>query len=176
MKLANFTFVHRNAATGNQAAMLFRGGADATLVNGVVTSPIACLRLNGANILTADAATGKIGPPVFQSVDMQCATGAEFVGSSGVTNQQVADAFNAGTNVSAAFTATLTDTFINGANETAATASDPKAVDASFDTTTYIGAVKDASDTWYAGWTCNSTTANFGDTSTACTSLPSLAE
>ena len=39
MKLANFTFVHRNPSTGNKAAMLFRGQADAALVNGVVTTP-----------------------------------------------------------------------------------------------------------------------------------------
>jgi len=42
-----------------------------------------------------------------------------------------------------------------------------------FDTTTWIGAVRNASDTWYAGWTCNSATADFGTGNTgACTSLP----
>lgn len=175
MKLANFTFVHKNPATANNAAMLFRGKADATLVNGVVTSPMACLRLNGANILTADAATEKLGPPVFQSVAMQCASPA-FVGSSGVTADQVAGVFNAGTNNSSTFTATLTSTFVNGANEAAVVATDPKALDPAFDTTNYAGAVRDANDTWYQGWTCNSSTANFGTTSTACTSLPSLAQ
>lgn len=172
MKVANFTFVHRNPATGNQAAMLFRGKADATLVNGVVTSPMACLRLNGSNILTTDAATDKIGPPVFRSVVMQCATAA-FVGSGGVTADQVAAAF-AGENNSSIFSATLANTFVNGTNETAAVAVDPKTQDAAFDTTNYVGAVRDANDTWYAGWTCNSATASFGSSSTACTSLPSL--
>ncbi|HEU4591827.1 MAG TPA: hypothetical protein VFS13_13050 [Steroidobacteraceae bacterium] len=173
MKLANFTFVHRNLATANNAAMLFRGKADATLVNGVLTSPIACLRLNGTNILTADAATQKLGPPLFQSVVMQCGA-TPFVGSGGVTAQQVADVFNAGAHSSAAFTASLTATFVNGASETAVTATDPKTVDASFDTTSYVGAVKDASDTWYAGWTCNSATATFDAAATACASLPPL--
>jgi hypothetical protein len=173
LKLANFTFVHRNPATANDAAMLFRGKADATLVNGVVTSPMACLRLNGSNILTTDAATDKIGPPVFQSVVMQCQT-TPFVGSGGVTAEQVADAFNAGANNSSTFVPTLTSTFVNGANETAVAAADPKALDDAFDTTTYVGAVRDANDTWYAGWTCNSATANFGSTGSDCTSLPSL--
>jgi hypothetical protein len=173
MKLANFTFVHRNPATANNAAMLFRGKSDSTLVNGVLTSPMACLRLNGTNILTADAANQKLGPPVFQSVVMQCGSGP-FVGSGGVTPQQVADVFNAGTNNNSAFTASLTGTFINGANETAVTATDPKTLDAAFDTTTYVGAVRDATDTWYAGWTCNSATATFDTTSTACASLPAL--
>lgn len=173
LKLANFTFVHRNASSGNNAAMLFRGKSDATLVNGVVTSPMACLRLNGTNILTADAANQKLGPPLFQSVVMQCSA-APFVGSGGVTVQQVTDVFGAGANNNAAFTASLTGTFINGANETAATATDPKTLDAAFDTTTYVGAVRDATDTWYAGWTCNSATATFDSTATACTSLPAL--
>ena len=175
MKIANFTFVHRNPATGNNAAMLFRGKADAALVNGVVTSPMACLRLNGSNILTTDAATDKAGPPVFQSVSMQCAA-AQFVGSGGVTADQVATTFNAGANNSAAFTSTLANTFVNGANEAAAVAIDPKTQDAAFDTTAYVGAVRDATDTWYAGWTCNSATATFGATSSACTSIPSLAD
>jgi hypothetical protein len=173
MKLANFTFVHRNPASGNNAAMLFRGKSDASLVNGVVTSPMACLRLNGTNILTADAASQKLGPPVFQSVAMQCAA-TQFVGSGGVTAQQVADVFNAGANNNAAFTASLTGAFINGANETAVTATDPKTLDAAFDTTAYVGAVRNATDTWYAGWTCNSATAIFDTATTACTSLPPL--
>jgi hypothetical protein len=174
LKLANFTFVHKNPATGNNAAILMRGKADATLVDGVVTSPMACLRLNGTNILTADPATEKLGPPVFRSVAMQCGLGP-FVGTGGVTVQQVSDVFNvAGANNNAAFTASLTGGFINGANETAVVATDPKSLDAAFDTTTYVGAVKDAADTWYAGWTCNSSTASFGASSGSCTSLPSL--
>ena len=174
LKLANFTFVHRNPATGNQAAMLFRGQSDASLVNGVVSTPIACLRLAGANILTANAAVEKVGPPEFRSVAMQCGA-TPFIGSSGVTAAQVDAAFNvAGNNNTSTFTTSLTGGFINGANETARTATDPKTVDARFDTTSHIGAVKDAADTWYAGWTCNSATANFGATGTACSSLPRI--
>jgi hypothetical protein len=154
--------------------MLFRGAADATLVNGVVTSSMACLRLNGTNILTTDAATDKLGAPVFKSVAMQCNANA-FVGSGGLTAQQVADVFNvAGNNNTSTFTASLTGGFVNGANETGRTATDPKTIAAGFDTTTAIGAAKGAADTWYAGWTCNSVTANFGSSSTACTSLPTL--
>ena len=36
----------------------------------------------------------------------------------------------------------------------------------------YIGAVRDASDTWYAGWTCNASYVSFGSTSANCTALP----
>jgi hypothetical protein len=37
------------------------------------------------------------------------------------------------------------------------TAVDAKAVYSFFDTTTYIGAVRNASDTWWQGWTCGLT-------------------
>jgi hypothetical protein len=174
LKLANFTFVQRNAAAGNQAAMLFRGQSDASLVNGVVVSPIGCLRLSGANMIVANAAVGKVGPPEFRSVAMQCGP-TPFIGSSGLTAAQVEATFNvAANNNTSTFTSTLTNGFVNGANETARTAADPKVVDAGFETTNYIGAVKDAADTWYAGWTCNSNTANFGTTSGSCTSLPAI--
>jgi hypothetical protein len=174
LKLANFTFVHRNAATANQAALLLRGKADATLVNGVITSPMACLRLNGTNILTADAANQKLGPPLFQSVLMTCGGASPFVGSGGVTTAQVSQVVSAGSNNSSDFTSTLTGTYINGTNEAAATASNPATVDAAFTATTYVGAVQNAADLWYAGWTCNSATATFDAASTACTSLPPL--
>jgi hypothetical protein len=172
LKLANFTFIHRNPASGNNAAMLLRGKADASLANGVITSPMACLRLSGANILAADAPNQKMGPPQLASVVMQCGSGGAFLGSSGITNEQVADVFNAGAHNNAAFTPSLTDHFVNGANEAAVTVTDAKTIDTAFETTDYVGAVRDASDTWYVGWTCSSGTAI--STGSSCNSLPPL--
>src|SRR5690606_690438 len=90
----------------------------------------------------------------------------------GVTDALVQSIFTAGANSSFAYTPSLTSLFINGATETAVTAIDPKTIDAAFTTTTYNGAVKDSNDTWYAGWTCNSVSANFGTSSGACTAIP----
>jgi hypothetical protein len=41
-----------------------------------------------------------------------------------------------------------------------------------FVNTSYIGAVRDSSDTWYANWTCNSVAANFGSASANCSAAP----
>jgi hypothetical protein len=161
--------------------MMMRGGADASLVNGVVVAPtLPCLQFNssGLDILTpANAGPDKAGPPVFRSVVMQCNTPA-FVGTNGVTVQQVQDNFIAGAGSNSfTFTPTLTSVFVNGASETGVAAVDPKTVDAAFDTTTWVGAVRDTNDNWYATWTCNSSTANFvasPATRSLCTSLPSL--
>ena len=62
---------------------------------------------------------------------------------------------------------------VNAFDENAIVATDPKTLDAFFDTTTWAGAVRNAQDTWYAGWTCNSGTASFGTgNSGLCSSLP----
>jgi hypothetical protein len=177
-RVANFTFIQRSANSfGNNASILLRGGTDYAMINGLLASnPLnPCLRISRAQTAsgTADAALDEVGAPIFRSVAMQCAT-QKFIGSNGVTDARVAEIFGTGTNNNTdAYVPTLTGLFINGATETAIPATDPKTFDAFFDTTTYVGAVKDATDTWYRGWTCNSVTADFGTGNTGlCTSLP----
>lgn len=175
-KVSNFTFVQRSTSTDTQAAMLIRGGSDYSLANGVVISPEhPCLRISRTQTLSAtvDAAIDEAGAPTFRSVVMQCGT-PKFIGSSGVTEAQVQTLFGSGANNNNdAFTPTLASLFINGANETAVAAFDAKGFAAYFDTTTWIGAVRNSADSWYAGWTCNSAAANFGTgNSGSCTSLP----
>ena len=77
-------------------------------------------------------------------------------------------AFTAGANNTATGTSTLTAptgtslsnqvlTFINGANENAVPVVNAPAVYPFFTSTTYIGAVQNAADTWWQGWTCGLT-------------------
>lgn len=174
VRLANFTFVQRNTAAPNGAAILIRGGADYRMMNGVISSSgLPCLRLNSATTTqAANAAIDEVGPPRFDSVAMQCGGTSPFVGSGGVTAAEVQTIFDAGTNNSSTFTTTLASVFINGANETARTPFNASTVDSFFANTAYIGAVRDASDTRFSGWTCNSSTANFGTASGACTAIP----
>ncbi|WP_069338839.1 hypothetical protein, partial [Sphingobium yanoikuyae] len=174
--VANFTAIQSQVSSNNeandQASILNRGNSDLSLVNGIVVSPNnECVRLHG----TGTAATR--ATLTARSVLMQC-NAAKYIGSgSGATAYTAADvaAIFSGNNNNDAYTASLSAVFINGAAETAATAIDAKTLDSFFDTTTYVGAVKDANDTWFAGWTCNSAYAPFDSTSTArraCTSIP----
>ncbi len=174
-KLSNFTFVQRNNIV-NQAAILLRGGTDYTMANGVVVAPTVtnCLRISRPQTASAtvDAAIDEAGAPVFRSVVMQC-NATPFAGSNGVTAAEVQTIFGSGANNNSAFTASLSNVFVNGANETAVTAFDAKTLNAYFDTTAYIGAVRNASDTWYEGWTCNTDAASFGANNTGlCSTLP----
>ncbi|MFP5432105.1 MAG: hypothetical protein ACLGIM_03175, partial [Alphaproteobacteria bacterium] len=173
LKMANFTYIHRSTTGSNGAAMLLRGGADLTLANGIIVAPTnSCLRIDSTTTTRdADTALQDAGKPRYISVVMQC-NSTPFKGSRGVDAAAVQSIFEAGANSTISYTPSLTSLFINGATETARTAIDPKTLDAAFDTTNYIGAVKDSSDTWYAGWTCNSVTASFGSTSGNCTAIP----
>ncbi|MBO9516515.1 MAG: hypothetical protein J7493_00460 [Porphyrobacter sp.] len=177
LRVANFTAIQRQASVNNdnndQASALFRGNSDITLVNGLIISPNnECVRMHG----TGSTALRTTLLP--RSVALQC-NANKFIGSgtAGVafTAGDVSAIFAGGTNNNDAFTNTLTGLFVNGANETALVATDPKTISSFFDSTTWVGAVKDASDTWYAGWTCNSALANFGTGNSGdCTSLPKI--
>jgi hypothetical protein len=178
VKLANFTFIHRGNVGEDQTAILLRGGGDYALYNGIVVSQSTqpCLRINSATTLNAaNTATDEAGPPVFQSVLFSgCATpfGPGLASTNTVTPAQVASTFNAGSNNNSAFTSTLTSLFINGTAETAATAIDPTTISSQFSAGSYVGAVRNSSDTWYRNWTCNSSYADFGSSTGLCTSLP----
>ncbi|MBR0551958.1 hypothetical protein [Stakelama marina] len=184
-KLANFTFIDRAPNNSDQATMLLRGGTDYTMVNGVVSSADnSCLRISGAQTAstTPDANIDEAGAPVFHSVVMACGT-PPFIGGDPTksaadnanqpTNADVAAIFGSGSNNNdASFTLSLVNLFIDGSNEQAVTAYDPTQLGSFFDKTDYVGAVKDANDTWYQGWTCYSSTADFGGGESECTALP----
>lgn len=170
-RLANFTFVHRSTLAASTNAILLRGATDYTMVNGVVTTPRICLDVDGAGtVRAADPALDDVGPPVIQSVVMTCGQGA-FADDGNVTVAQIQAFFNAGANNNASFTSTLTDVFVNGPNERAVTPFNASTLSSFFVNTSYIGAVRDAQDTWYRGWSCDSATASFGSNA-ACTALP----
>jgi len=172
LNVANFTALQPNASTNNdaadQASALFRGNSDTTLINGIIATPNnECIRMNGSGTTPATL--------VAKSVVMQC-NATKYLGTGSYTASQVQAAFATGTNNNNdAFVPTLTAIFVNATAETAVVATDPKLTNAFFDTTTYIGAVKDANDNWYKGWTCNSSYAPMDTTTNAnraCTSLP----
>ncbi len=168
-RISNFTAVQTQASSNNeandQASLLFRGNSDISLYNGVVNTPNnECIRMNGSGA-TPSTLTAR-------SVVMTC-NATKYIGTGSYTAAQVAGFFGAGANGNSdSLTSTLTGVYVNGANETAVTAFNVTTLSSFFAATTYIGAVQNSSDTWYAGWTCNSGAANFGATSTSCTLLP----
>ncbi|MEH3036700.1 MAG: hypothetical protein PGN23_09480 [Sphingomonas adhaesiva] len=181
--LANFTFVQTSTATN--AAIRLRGGADATFVNGIVTGPRACLNIvagvdaqGKSTIRPANAGLEDNGPPVFSSVLFGCAQpyAETAVNSITVTEAEQRAVFTAGTNNLESGTGLLTGTYLPAGAATSATAFNAATLNPAGTSflvrTSYVGAVNGSTDTWYQGWTCNSDRANFGNRSSACTSLP----
>lgn len=175
--LANFTFIQ--TATG-RAAIHLRGGTDFTLVNGVVVSPGYCLDVdNGTTVQAANGALDEAGPPVIRSSGFACSLGFPDAssGDSDTLEDQVQTA-NASNSNNYALTATLTNLYVNGANENAVTPYNAALLNTSFSTvngffvpTTYVGAVRDANDIWYRGWTCDSGYVSFGSNQN-CNTVP----
>ncbi len=145
--ISNFTFV----SSGQDHVILLRGGGDYALYNGVMSSTGACIDIDSATTIQA-AGPDENGPPVFESVFLACAT--SFVDDGNVSTADIGNIFGGGSNNTASGTSTLDMIFINGANETAVSPFDVSAINSFLEAATYIGAVRDANDTRFQGWTC----------------------
>jgi trimeric autotransporter adhesin len=145
-KVSNFTFI--GDAGGN--AFRLNTGTIGTYVNGVVKEVTECFRWE------TSAGNGVAGyqagvDPAFNSVLFDCAGGLEVAGSDiGAASASLA----AGTDNSTATASTLINTFINGAAESAVTAFDVTGLSSDLEPVDYIGAVENATDTWWQGWSC----------------------
>ena len=141
--IANFTFVGvpQNDASAGLTGIILNNtggtpGGSARLLNGVVTGSTTCLNFETANTSPA---------PQLDSILSSCAGGYGAVATARL---------NAGSNNSTGTTATLANRFINGSAEAARPAVNARSIDTFFVTTSYIGAVRDAADLWWASWTC----------------------
>jgi hypothetical protein len=143
--MSNLTLIGRTDNGGGDAIVLNTGNA-LRLYNSVVTKAGTgvCFDLDDAATVT--------NAPTFNSVFLTC--GTTFRADA---NQDAATSgiFATGAN-NLAGTSTLNGV-TNGANEAARPATAVAALDPFFVNTTYIGAVRDAADTWYNGWSCGIT-------------------
>lgn len=157
--LSNWTFV----SPDSDPSIHLRGGMDAALYNGTMAAP-RCLDIDEASTIQATGADEK-GPPRFASVYFACT--APFVDDTDVTAAQIQAIFGGGANNTANGTSTLNNVFINGTNENAVAATNPTTLSSFFTAVNYIGAVRDANDTWWRGWTCGT-----ASTEMSCLTVP----
>jgi hypothetical protein len=143
-QIANFTFV-ANAGTGE--AVIFNQGSSNTLVNGIISGKSFCLDVDNNATIAQN--------PTFASVVFSCGTAVRD--EADVPAAQILARINAGPNNNLTFTTSLVDRFINGNNEAAVTPSNPVTVTGNqfFQNLPYIGAVQNAADTTFRGWTCS---------------------
>jgi len=151
-QISNFTFI----SNGLDDVIKLKEGVSGIYKNGIVvdaTNSKACLEHTFAETLRDGITTPKV---TFNSVAFDCkALGA--AGDDSATAAEVAALATAGSNNlysadsgGGSYVPTLSGV-INGTAENAITVT--AETDSFFTTTTYIGAVKDSTDTWYKDWT-----------------------
>lgn len=139
--ISNATIIGRTDGAGGDGIVLNTGHA-LQLYNSVVSKP------SGTCFDLDDAATVTNGP-TFNSVYLSCGTTFRADGNQDAATSGI---FATGSNNSAG--GTTLNGVVNGTNEAAVTATPVNSVNGFLTDTSYIGAVRDSSDTWYAGWTC----------------------
>ncbi|MFC7379429.1 hypothetical protein [Brevundimonas sp. GCM10030266] len=160
-RVSNWTIVGRNAAVAADAVLTLNTGVNPTIINSVVTNP----STSAAACLDIDDAQTVANNPVFRSVYFACSR--PYENDSNVNAAATEAVFITATNINntAAGTSTMTApagatlqaqslAFINGTNESAVPVTNAPAVYSWFQNVTYIGAVQNAADTWFTGWTC----------------------
>lgn len=192
LRVSNATMVHSSTSVNN--AIWIRDGVDFAMFNSVLNTRENIMGIWGLQtVRLADAVLMDLGLPVFRSVlldserysfDAQSDIGPSF--GQPVIDSQAA-IFGSGTNNNNAnFTTSLLASLANGPNETAVPSFDPTSFNADPYASTpvsapnrmtavaYVGAIRDASDTAFTGWTCRTSYADFGSTSRECAVAPSL--
>ncbi len=168
---ANWTIVMR--PTTGRDTVTHNSGHIARVYNSVFTNPTnQCVNVAGNPTLNNPNGVEGNGP-LYRSVFFSCVGGNGDGGATSTGNPDIPDAtiealLNHPSNVLNG-TSTLTNRFVNGANEAALAVSaypsalndgsglssnDPNRTTAFLVAAPYVGAVRDASDTWYRGWSC----------------------
>ncbi len=171
--IANATFIQRK---DDDQVVRIRGATDYGLYNTLIwdasAAGTACIRIDQTETIAATNPGGdEVGAPRFNSVALECGTNFRN-GSDGVTAVATEGVFDAGAGNDKAFTNSLVNGYLNGANEDSfMTVFDAATLGSFFETTTFIGAVT-ASDDWTQGWTCDSSAVSFGGNTGNCTAIP----
>lgn len=147
-ELSNMTFIGTmsTAAKGGQG-MLLRRGTAAKISNTIVTGfKNGCIDVDDAETFVM-LETAQI---TFENMIINCATSFDMQGDDAYAIDM---AFNAG--LGNMNMDPMLDGYTPVAGSPALVNTDVTPFDLFFDPVDYIGAVRDANDTWYAGWTTN---------------------
>jgi hypothetical protein len=145
--VSNFTFV--GGAAGD-TGMVIRAGTAGRFLNGIITA----FQDAGVDIdSTETAAQATMGNVTFDSM-LVVGNSENLETDDDSGDAATVSAFNAGANnVTAGTTSVGDEQYVPAAGDTTTPATDPSTFDPFFDGVNYVGAVEDASDTWYQGWT-----------------------
>lgn len=151
--IANATLI---GGSTNAAAVRFFAGVDAALVNSVVVGASTCLDVDGQETMQAAGNDDDNGPPLLRSIHGTC-PGGVAPEDGDVTAAAIEGLLGARSRLGPS---SLADLFVNGPNESAvvptpfADLSLAQIVLDFLEAKDHVGAVRDAQDRWFDGWTC----------------------
>lgn len=99
---------------------------------------------------------------------------ATTVNSVSITPDEQLALVNAGQNNNVNGTASALNGIYPVAGASLGTATNPQTINAGFQAANFVGALNGPNDTSFQGWTCNSSSANFGGASVSCNAVPSV--
>lgn len=145
--VSNFTFV---GGAGGDTGMVIRAGTAGRFLNGLITG----FQDAGVDIDSDEtAAQATAGNMTLDSM-MVVGNAENLETDDDAGDAATVTAFGAGANnVSAGTTSVGDEQYVPAATDTQTPATDPTTLDPFFDPANYVGAVEDADDTWYQGWT-----------------------
>ncbi|CAM3033626.1 MULTISPECIES: hypothetical protein [Sphingomonas] len=147
------------------AALSACGGADS------VASPGA-----GSVVIVQPQPTPAPSPTATPTANITAAQFAAVTTVNGVSitaDEQLA-IVNAGSNNNVNGTGAALNGIYPASSTSLTTAADPSIINGFFTSTNYVGALNGPSDTAFQGWTCNSTSAEFGGSGARCSAVPSI--
>ncbi|MBO6730784.1 MAG: hypothetical protein JJ910_13800, partial [Maricaulis sp.] len=164
-RISNFTIIGERGAAESDDGILLRAGSAGEFYNGIVVDMgEECLDID--NDATFDGITGANGRPadediIFQSIYFSCPTNFKDDGADDlvdvedfILNTMVNNVSDTDGSTMSGFAFIPGNTgVVPGAEEQAVVATDINAIDAWFEDAQYAGAVEDANDTWFQGWT-----------------------
>jgi len=164
-RISNFTIIGERGAAESDDGILLRAGSAGEFYNGIVVDMgEECLDID--NDATFDGITLANARPadediIFQSIYFSCPTNFKDDGADDlvdvedfILNTMVNNVSDTDGSTMSGFAFIPGNTgVVPGAEEQAVVATDINAIDAWFEDAQYAGAVEDANDTWFQGWT-----------------------
>ena len=146
--VSNFTFV--GGASGDTGVVI-RAGTAGRFLNGIITA----FQDAGVDIDSDEtAAQATAGNVTFDSMLVVGNPNNNLESDGDAGDAATVAAFSAGANnVTTGTTSVADEQYVPAVGDTQTPATDPTTLDPFFDAADYVGAVRDADDTWYQGWT-----------------------
>ncbi len=120
---------------------------------------------------TPTAPTPTPGPSAITAAQFAAAT---TVNGITITADEQLALVNAGSNNTVSGVGSVLNGLYPVGTASLTTATDPSSINPFFTSTNYVGALNGPSDTSFQGWTCNSTSGEFGGSGARCTAVPAV--